>query len=45
VKRIMLALAAIALFLTTSALPSRAYGNPESKCYPYVCPPSGDLLK
>jgi hypothetical protein len=39
VKRLMLALAAITLFLTTAALPSMADGNPSSKCYPYVCTP------
>jgi hypothetical protein len=39
VKRFLLALAAITLFLTTAALPSMAYGNPESKCFPYVCAP------
>lgn len=37
-KRFMLALAALTLFLTTAALPSLADGNPESKCYPKVCP-------
>jgi len=31
----MLALAAIALFLTTAALPSMADGNPETK--PTIC--------
>ena len=38
-KRFMLVLAAMALFLTTTALPSRADGDPTNKCYPVVCPP------
>jgi hypothetical protein len=39
VKRLLLAVAAITLFLTTAALPSMAFGNPDNKCYPYVCAP------
>jgi hypothetical protein len=38
VKRLMLALAALALFLTTAALPSMADGNPTSKCSVFKCP-------
>jgi hypothetical protein len=38
VKRLMLALAAIALFLTTAALPSMADGNPLPRT---VCTPLG----
>jgi hypothetical protein len=41
VKRLMLALAAIALFLTTAALPSMADGNPLPRgttiCTPLGC--------
>jgi hypothetical protein len=37
VKRLMLALAAIALFLTTAALPSMADGNPIPICSPQGC--------
>ncbi len=39
-KRLMLALAAIALFLTTAALPSMADGNPMPTNTP-VCTPLG----
>jgi hypothetical protein len=39
VKRFMLALAAITLFLTTAAIPTLADGGPEDKCYPFVCTP------
>lgn len=38
-KRFLLALAAITLFLTTAVLPTLADGNPESKCYPKACSP------
>jgi hypothetical protein len=37
VKRIMLALAAITLFLTTVALPSLADGNPMPVCTAQGC--------
>jgi hypothetical protein len=37
VKRLMLALAVITLFLTTAALPSMADGNPVPVCTPLGC--------
>jgi hypothetical protein len=37
VKRFMLALATLALFLTTAALPLMADGNPEPVCNPQGC--------
>ena len=37
-KRFLLTLAAIALFLTTAAMPSMADGNPECKCCIFTCP-------
>jgi hypothetical protein len=37
VKRLMLVLAAMALFLTTAALPSMADGNPGPICTPSGC--------
>jgi len=40
VKQFLLALAVLTIFLTTTALPSLADGNPESKCFPMVCPPA-----
>jgi len=45
VKRLMLALAAIALFLTTTALPSLADGNPMPICTKTGCqkPPLPDV--
>ena len=41
-KRLMLTLAALALFLTTAALPSMADGNPtpHTVCTPLGCTPS-----
>jgi len=38
VKKLMLAIAVVTLFLTTAALPSRADGNPEGKCNLVKCP-------
>lgn len=38
VKRLVLALIAITVFLTTAALPSMADGNPEGKCNVVNCP-------
>lgn len=36
-KRLMLALAVVTLFLTTAALPSLADGNPMPVCTPKGC--------
>lgn len=40
-KRFLLALAAITLFLTTAVPPSLAYGNPEPTCTPSGCTKPG----
>jgi hypothetical protein len=41
VKRLMLTLAAMALFLTTAALPTLADGNPAPVCTPSGCTKPG----